>query len=110
MKGIEPVTRKRRVQSGKDRYGVPIYDLESQELPKALFAPGGTVPAAEVGRQPTVVEPTLYWHNVWPDVVASDVLNVRGRDYEVASEPADWRGPVTGGLSVTLKDSTEAVA
>lgn len=110
MDGNDPVTRLRRSKGGEDRYGQPIYTTTEIDLPKALFAPRHVVPAVEVGRQPTVVEPTLYWPGLWPDVASSDRLRVRGRVYEVNADAADWRGHVAGGLVVVLKDSAEGVA
>ena len=110
MRGNEPVTRIRRTETGRDRYNQPIYDTVEQALPLALFAPKHLVPAVEVGRQPVVVEPTLYWANQWPDVVETDRLRVRGREYEVLAQPAEWRGHGAGGLTVVLRDITEGVA
>lgn len=104
------MTRIRRVEIGRDRYNQPIYDTVEDELPKALYAPRHVIPAVEVGRQPTVSEPTLYWPNAWPDVAADDLLRVRGREFEVNAEAAEWRGHSVGGLVVVLKDSFEAVA
>lgn len=110
MDGIDAVTRLRRTQVGVDRYNEPIYEVVESPLPRALFAPRHVVPAVEVGRQPSIVQPTLYWPRVWPDVAASDVLRVRGRDYEVNAEATEWRGHGVGGLIVVLRDSTEGVA
>lgn len=107
MAGIDPVTRLRRVQVGVDRYKQPIYETQESELPLALFAPRHVVPAVEVGRQATVVEPTLYWPDVWPDVAASDRLRVRGRVFEVNADASEWRGHGAGGLVVVLKDTKE---
>lgn len=111
MNGVDEVTRLRREQTGTDRYNNPVYEVVESVIPElAFFAPKDVIPALEVGRAPTVVEPTLYWFKVWPDVVASDRLRVRGVEYEVLSVPADWRGTSVGGLTVKLKDSTEGVA
>lgn len=110
MDGIDSVVRIRRIEAGRDRYNQPIYDTAESDLPKALFAPRHVVPAVEVGRQPTVVEPTLYWSKEWPDVAADDLLRVRGREYQVVAEPTEWRGRGVGGLIVVLKDSLEGVA
>ncbi len=110
MDGNDAVTRFRRVESGRDRYNQPIYTTTETDLPDALFAPRHVVPAVEVGRQPTIVEPTLYWPDLWPDVAASDRLRVRGRVYEVNADAAEWRGHGAGGLVVVLKDSAEGVA
>lgn len=109
MDGIDPVTRLRRTEVGRDRYNQPIFESVETVLPKALFAPRHVVPAVELGRQPTIVQPTLYWPRVWPDVVASDRLRVRGREFEVNAEATEWRGHGVGGLIVVLLDSTEGV-
>ncbi len=111
VNGVDEVTRIRREQSGVDRYGNPEYATVESVLPElALFAPRDVIPSLEVGRSPTIVEPTLYWFEVWPDVVASDRVRVRGVEYEVRTVPADWRGRTIGGLVVKLHDSAEGVA
>lgn len=110
MDGLEPVARLRRVVAGHDRYGNPHYSTAEEALPGALFAPRHVVPASEAGRQVTIVEPTLYWEGVWPDVVASDRLRVRGQVFEVVAVPSEWRGHLAGGLTVTLRACVEGVA
>lgn len=105
----ETVVRLRREQTGEDRYGNPVFEDVESSLPGALFAPRGVIPSPEPGREPVVVEPTLYWLLDWPDVVASDRLRVRGVTYEVQSRPADWRGDITGGLTVMLRETEEGV-
>lgn len=110
MNGVDEVTRLRREQTGMDRYNNPIYETVETILPElALFAPKDVIPAVEVGREPTIVEPSLYWHQVWPDLVASDRVRVRGVEYEVNAVPAEWRGSTVGGLVVKLRDSSEGV-
>lgn len=110
MNGVDQVTRLRRVQVDTDRYGNPVYGTTETVIPElALFSPKHLIPALEVGRSPVVVEPTLYWFQVWPDVTASDRLRVRGVEYEVQSIPADWRSENVGGLVVVLHDSAEGV-
>lgn len=110
MNGVDLVTRLRREQVGVDRYNNPVYETVETEIPElALFAPKDVIPSVEVGREPTIVEPSLYWWNTWPDVTASDRLRVRGVEYEVQSIPADWRSSTIGGLVVKLRDSAEGV-
>lgn len=106
---MDAVVRLRRTVSGEDRYGNPVYQETASVLPDARFAPRDVIPAPEPGREPMVVEPTLYWLGVWPDVVASDRLQVRGVTYEVQSVPADWRGDTVGGLVVKLREVVEGV-
>jgi hypothetical protein len=110
VRGVDQVTRIRREQTGTDRYGNPVYGVVETVIPElAFFAPKDVIPSLEVGRSPVVVEPTLYWFQVWPDVSASDRVRVRGVEYEVESVPAEWRGATVGGLVVKLRDSTEGV-
>lgn len=110
MNGVDRVTRIRREQTGVDRYGNPVYGTVEFDIPElALFAPKDVIPSLEVGRSPTIVEPSLYWFQVRPDVRADDRVRVRGIEYEVESVPADWRGTGIGGLVVKLRDSSEAV-
>lgn len=111
MNGVDQVTRLRRELTGEDRYGNPEYSVVESEIPElALFAPKDVIPALEVGRSPTIVEPSLYWWQAWPDIRADDRLRVRGVEYEVLGTPADWRSQTIGGLVVKLYDSTEGVA
>lgn len=106
----EPVARYRRTQSGTDGRGDPIYTRTKTDLPPALFAPGGISEPVEPGREPVVTEPTLYWRRQWPDVAASDELEVRGKRYTVEGEPAEWRGTRVGGLTVNIRRAEEGVA
>lgn len=105
----EAVTRLRRDETGEDRYGNPVFQDVEFDLPGALFAPRDIIPAAESGREPVVTVPTLYWDELWPDVIASDRLRVRDIVYEVQSQPAEWLGE-GGGLVVKLRESQEGVA
>lgn len=98
----EPVKRYRREQTGVDGYNNPIYGRVSTDLPPALFAPGGVSEPIEPGRDPVVTEPTLYWRRKWPDVLASDEIEVRGDVFRVRGKPADWKGSTVGGLVVSL--------
>ena len=105
---LDSVKRHRRVESGADRYGNPTYTETVSDLPPARFAPRSVIPSPEPGRAPVVNEPALYWKRQWPDVVASDRIEVRGSVFEVSGDPADWRGPLSGGLVVRLREAREA--
>lgn len=95
-----PVTRVRVESGGKDQYGDDIPGVESRvDLPRALFAPGGTSEPVSAGATPVISEPTVYWRGEWPDVVATDLLEIGGTTYRVEGKPASW--PL--GLKVTLK-------
>lgn len=110
MKGVDQVTRIRREQVGVDRYGNAVYETAETPIGElALFAPRDVIPALEVGRSPTIVEPSLYWLNEFPDIREDDRVRVRGVEYEVLSIPAEWRGSGVGGLVVKLRDSNEGV-
>jgi hypothetical protein len=102
----EPVTRRRRAQSGTDRYGNPTYTTTDVVLEeRAAFDPGGTREPVEVGREPVVTTPKLYFTER-PDLVSSDVVLVRGQAFTVQGDPADWRDPwgsAVGGLVVELQ-------
>lgn len=105
---LEAVTRRRRVQTGEDRYGAPIYEPVDEVLPgRALFDPGGSREPVEVGREPVVTNPKLFFRNQWPDITSDDVLIVRGREYTVQGDPADWRNERDfGGLVVELQKAS----
>lgn len=104
------VSRLRKVQSGVDAYGDPVFTEIEEQLPRALFAPGGTVEPRASGREPVVSEPTLYWRGQSPDVLSSDRLVVGGTIFEVQGEPAKWVGSRAGGLAVTLRVAEEGAA
>lgn len=101
-RSLEPVKLLRREQVDTDRYGKPIYGEVLSDLPPARFAPGGMVEPIEQGREPVVLNPTLYWRKLWPEILPSDRLVVRGDTYTVVGEPADWKGRSVGGLVVQL--------
>lgn len=106
----EPIYRHRRGKTGEDAYRNDVYGWTRTKLADGLFAPGGISEPIEPGREPVVTEPTVYWRNAWPDVIAADRIEVRGLTYDVIGDPADWRGTIVGGLVVKLKRSEEGVA
>ena len=110
MFAVEPIYRHRRSQTGSDGRGNPIYKWTRTSLADGLFSPGGTVEPVEPGREPVVTSPTIHWFKMWPDVVASDRIEVRGATYEVIGEPAEWRGTRVGGLVVKLRRVAEGEA
>lgn len=103
----EPVTRRRREQTGVDRYNSPVYALVDTVLEqRAGFDPGGSREPVEVGRTQTVTTPKLYFRRQWPDLVKTDLVLVRGVKYSIEGDPADWKSPygsTVGGLVVELK-------
>lgn len=99
---LVPVVRLRESPPELDDYGDPIAGsgtVSSTPLADGLFAPGGTSEPVEPGATPVITQPTVYWPDKHPDVLATDVLVVGGTKYTVEGKPADW--PM--GLSVTLK-------
>lgn len=94
MKG-EPVTRLRQgAPTGTDRYGNPTYgpDVESV-VGEALFDPGGTRESPEPGRAPVTTQPTLYFRDAFPDLSSGDRVRVRGAEWSVQGDRADWDRP-----------------
>lgn len=110
----EPVTRRRRVQDGVDRYGEPVYVTQDTLLPqRAAFDPGGergdVVITADPTRDLVVTKPKLYFLRAVPDLVQSDRVIVRGLVYDIDAPPADWQDPFgsdVGGLVVELTRAT----
>jgi hypothetical protein len=102
----EPVTRRRRAQSGTDRYGNPTHTTADVVLEeRAGFAPKGSVVSLLVGREMVVTNDTLYFTE-WPDLTDTDQVIFRGVLYNVNGRPADWRDPYgsdLGGLVVELE-------
>ena len=104
----EPVTRRRQQQTGTDRYGNPEYSTVDTVLPElAGFDPGGSREPVEVGREPTVTTPKLYFLRAYPDLTDDDQVIIRGVAYDIEGIPADWRSPFEGsdigGVVVELK-------
>jgi hypothetical protein len=96
----ESVTRVRPVQSGTDRYGVPVYTDSTVVLEeRAAFDPGGSREPVEVGRAPVVTNPKLYFRGAIPDLKATDRLIIRGRTYTVQGDPAYWKSPYGSEMS-----------
>jgi len=106
----EPVTRRRQQQTGTDRYDNPVYGLVETVLEEhAAFDPGGSREPVEVGRTQTVTTPKLYFFKTWPDLNETDTVVVRGVEYQIEGDPADWKsafGSTLGGLVVELKRAT----
>lgn len=103
----EPVTRRRREQTGTDRYNNPIYgDVDTVLEERAAFDPGGSREPVEVGREQVITTPKLYFPRQWPDLTSSDRVIVRGVEYAIEGDLPDWRSPFgsdVGGLVVELK-------
>jgi len=103
----EQVTRRRQQQTGTDRYGNPEYSTVDTVLAeRAAFDPGGSREPVEVGREPTVTTPKLYFRRTYPDLTDDDQVLVRGALYDIQGIPADWQSPYgsdNGGTVVELK-------
>ena len=104
---VETVTRVRDVLDGADGYGNPTYVAVESVVQGAVFAPeAASSEVDEVGRSTVVSKPTLYFPGSWPAFDARDRVRVRGVEYLIDGDPADWRSPWSaeqGGLVVTLK-------
>jgi hypothetical protein len=95
-----PVSRIRIADGGVDQYGEPTSgERVRTDLPPALFNPGTSVESVDNTGKPVVSKPTVYWRGEWPDVLASDLLDVGGQTWGVDGFPAHW----PKGLAVTLK-------
>lgn len=104
----ETVTRIRAgASAGNDRYGNPIPGTPAETtIAGAFFAPGGTQEPVQTGRAAVIAEPEVYFPGLWPDIVPTDRLRIRGAVYEVQGDPGDWESPWStglGGLAVRLK-------
>ena len=94
----EPVTRLRHVQDGVDRYGNPVYVWAEVELPVGgAFDPGGSREPVEVGREPVITQPKLYFTEP-VDLTAGDRVRVRGVEFDVLGTPAEWSSPWSGAV------------
>lgn len=94
-----PVTRIRHDTSQTDQYGYPLPEADQRvAMEPALFAPNAGSEPAEPGVLATVSQPMLYWPGMWPDIQATDRLEVEGREWHVDGLPERW--PM--GLAVRL--------
>lgn len=105
---MEQITRRRPVPAGADVYGNPVFTWAESTVDGAAFAPEqASSEPTEVGRASIVTQPTLYFVGSRPDITARDRVVVRGVEFEVDGDPADWRYPFSengpGGLVVSLK-------
>ena len=95
-----PVIRLRTTTAGTDQYEEPLPGVvERVELPPALFAPTGSFEPVQPGVASVVGAPSVYWPGQWPDVKATDQLEVSGVVWNVEGNPSPW--PL--GLTVMLK-------
>lgn len=99
----EQVVRIRREQTGEDRYGNPEYgDVEALLEERAGFDPGGYREPAEVGREPLITSPKLYFWQAAPDLRDDDRVRVRGQEYVITGRPAQWEHMFTGWQAGTV--------
>lgn len=101
----ETVTRIRRQKTGEDRDNEPIYSDTETAVSGAGVAWGPSEEPLLIAGNPVTVDATLYFWESSPDIKREDRIRVRGKVYEVAGDPADWRNPFTGwnaGLVVNL--------
>ncbi|MET0490363.1 MAG: hypothetical protein ABW143_09025 [Acidimicrobiales bacterium] len=91
----------------EDRYGDPLpSDDVRTPITGAMFDPGGTREPAEVGRQPVITTPKLYFRDQEPNLSAGDRVEVRGLVFDIEGDLAVWVNPWTGrteGTVVELK-------
>lgn len=77
----------------------------SIDIPGCAFNPGRSSEPLQDARTAVSTQPEVY-APPGSDIAPGDRLVVRGVEYEVDGEPADWRSPFTGwepGMVVALK-------
>lgn len=89
----ETVTQHTRTPGPPDRYQKPTFVTSDLTIEGVFVAPGGSAAlggeTATVGSDTNTVSLTLYLPPGHP-VDPHDSFTVRGIDYEVDSDPADW--------------------
>lgn len=103
----ETVTFEARIEDGAEDDHGNLVDTwaDPVTVEGCGFAPQGSVESVEPGRNQVVTSPVLYCP---PGTVVSsrDRATVRGKQYLVDGDPAEWRNPFTGwnaGVVVTLE-------
>lgn len=106
----EVAVRRRRTQTGSDAANRPLWSWVDVTLnARCALDPGGSREPAEVGRAQVVTTPKAYFVEQ-VDVLAGDRLVIRGREWAVQGDPAQWVSPFrtnVGGTVVELLASTE---
>lgn len=99
----ETVVRLRSTGGGFDRYGDPIPGTDDETpIDGALVAFASSSEPVVVGRNSVITQDTLYLPE-GTDALATDRFRVRGKEYEIEGEPADWAG---AGVVVAIKKVT----
>lgn len=108
----ETITRLRGVPA-TDRFSGEVVTLDwtspaRQDITGCGFDPGTSVESLEVARDTVNTQPTVYAPS-GADVTALDRVIVRGREWQVDGDPAEYVNPFTGwaaGLVIKLKAVT----
>ena len=103
----ETVQFKAYQEGAEDSHGNPVESWASPVPSDGWgFDPGGSVESYGPGRDMVVTSPRLFRQSRAFLPGRRDRVIVRGREYAVDGDPADWRSPLTGwepGIVVTLE-------
>lgn len=97
------VTLVKRVKTGTDSYGDPVYTDDTSVVVRGAFDPHASTEANDQA----ITQPVVY---LPPDTDVSwlDAVVVNGQTYEVDGSPNNWIHPMTGwhaGVEVRLKSA-----
>lgn len=103
----ETVQREAYIPDGaEDSHGNPVDSWASSvDIPNCAFVPGGSVERVEPGRNAVVTQPQIL-APAGTVAESRDRFTVRGKQYEVDGDPAEYRSPFTGwepGVVINLK-------
>ena len=102
----ESVQIEARVVGGEDSHGNPVETFSpAVTVEGCAFDPGGSVETMEPGREAVVSSPRIFAPS-GTVVTRRSRVQVRGENYVVDGDPADWRNPFTGwmpGVVITLE-------
>lgn len=87
----ELVTVVRRVQSGEDAHGEPVYTEESEDVVDVLVAPGPRVDIPDTERPAGVVVAfNLHFPKAFTGSLRGALVEVRGERFEVIGDPRPY--------------------
>lgn len=98
----------RPIEAGFDRYGAPVWGVETEAVPGVLFCPGGTADL-EAARPPGVrADATIHFPKGYGRSLKGCTLECAGRSWRVVGDPRAYMEANTPG-AFSMAVEVEAV-